>query len=126
MFQDRNKALQRLEQALLEEEEADMQPEEADYEEDEELLSEETLDELLEDVAPGKDSIPYQNYSNDYGQAYNAYNTDVTDTDLDEYCEEVLDERTTSYTGLIILACLLAIGIFGTVIYLLLRYGGVL
>ena len=113
MCKDRNQELQRLEQALLEEEEED-------------LLSEETLNELLEDVAPAKNSVPYQNYSNDYGQPYTAYNSDTTDTDLEEYSEEVLSADKPSYTGLIVLACLLAIGILGMVIYLMLRYGGIL
>ena len=38
----------------------------------------------------------YQNYSNDYGRSlrnfasgYQAYNTDDTDVDLDEYCDQV-------------------------------------
>ena len=126
MFRDRNEELQRLEQALLEEVESPVDSEEENIPEDEDLLAEETLDELLEDVAPGKDSIPYQNYSNDYGQSYTAYNSDTTDADLEEYCEEVLDEPAPSYTGLIILACLLAMGILGMVIFMLLRSGGIL
>lgn len=123
MFKDRNKELQRLEQALLEDEEEELLPAEDTAEADEDLLTEEALDELLEDVAPGKNSVPYQNFSNDYGHIYNS---DVTDTDLDEYCEEILEEPAPSYSGLVILACLLALGILGMVIYLLLRYGGIL
>lgn len=123
MFKDRNKELQRLEQALLEEEKDEISEEEEVFEEDEDLLTDETLDELLEDVAPGKNSVPYQNYSNDYGHIYNS---DVTDDDLDEYCEDVLAEPAPSYTGLVILACLLALGILGMIIFLLLRYGGIL
>ena len=123
MFKDRNKELQRLEQALLEEEKDEISEEEEVFEEDEDLLTDETLDELLEDVAPGKNSVPYQNYSNDYGHIYNS---DVTDDDLDEYCKAVLEEPAPSYTGLVILACLLALGILGMIIYLLLRYGGIL
>ena len=122
MFKDRNEALQRLEQALLEEA-TEERPEEEIPEADEDLLTEEALDELLEDVAPGKNSVPYQNFSNDYGHIYNS---DVTDEDLDEYCEAVLEEPGRSYSGLVILACLLALGILGMVIYLLLRYGGIL
>ena len=122
MFKDRNKELQRLEQALLEEETEDLPVEEPPVE-DEDLLSDEALNELLEDAAPGKDSVPYQNFSNDYG---NAYNSDVMDGDMDEYCEEILEDPAPSYTGLVILACLLALGILGMIIYLLLRYGGIL
>ena len=123
MFKDRNEELQRLEQALLEDEEEEVSLAEEPGEEDEDLLTEEALDELLEDVAPGKNSVPYQNFSNDYGHIYNS---DIADTDLDEYCEEVLEEPAPSYTGLVILACLLALGILGMVIFMLLRYGGIL
>lgn len=123
MFKDRNEELQRLEQALLEDEEEEVSLAEEAGEEDEDLLTEEALDELLEDVAPGKNSVPYQNFSNDYGHIYNS---DIADTDLDEYCEEVLEEPAPSYTGLVILACLLALGILGMVIFMLLRYGGIL
>ena len=123
MFKDRNEELQRLEQALLEDEEEEVSLAEATGEEDEDLLTEEALDELLEDVSPGKNSVPYQNFSNDYGHIYNS---DIADTDLDEYCEEVLEEPAPSYTGLVILACLLALGILGMVIFMLLRYGGIL
>ena len=123
MFKDRNKELQRLEQALLEEEKDEIPEEEEVFEEDEDLLTDEKLDELLEDVAPGKNSVPYQNYSNDYGQIYNS---DVTDTNIEEYSEEVLTESKSSYTGLLILACGLAFGILCVIIYLLIRYGGLL
>lgn len=123
MFKDRNEELQRLEQALLEDEEEEVSLAEEPGEEDEDLLTEEALDELLEDVAPGKNAVPYQNFSNDYGHIYNS---DIADTDLDEYCEEVLEEPAPSYTGLVILACLLALGILGMVIFMLLRYGGIL
>ncbi len=132
MFKDRNEELQRLEQALLEEDETMVftpveaaEPEE-DMAEEDGLLAEETLDELLDDVAPGKASVAYQNFSNDYGKAYTAYNSDVTDEDLDEYCEQVLEPPKPSYTGLVILACLLALGILGFVIFMLLRAGGFL
>ena len=122
MFKDRNQELQRLEQALLEEETEEL-PAAEELVEDEELLTDEALNELLEDVAPGKNSVPYQNFSNDYGQIYNS---DVTDEDLDEYCEEVLDESKPSYTGLIVFICVLALGILGVLIYLMARYGGLL
>ena len=122
MFKDRNKELQRLEQALLEDE-TKVIPVQEILAEDEELLTDEVLDELLDDVAPGKNSVPYQNFSNDYGHIYNS---DITDDDLDEYCEEVLEEPAPSYTGLILLACGLALGILGLIIVLLLRSGGVL
>ena len=122
MFKDRNEELQRLEQALLDDETIVIPLKEI-LAEDEDLLSDETLDALLEDIAPGKNSVPYQNYSNDYGQIYNS---DVTDTNIEEYSEEVLTESKSSYTGLLILACGLAFGILCVIIYLLIRYGGLL
>ena len=122
MFKDRNKELQRLEQALLEDE-TKVIPVAEILAEDEDLLTDEALDELLDDVAPGKNSVPYQNFSNDYGQIYN---TDITDEDLEEYCEAVLEEPAHSYTGLILLACGLAFCILCVIIFLLLRSGGIL
>lgn len=122
MFKDRNEELQRLEQALLEDE-TKVIPVKEILAEDEDLLTDETLDALLEDIAPGKNSVPYQNYSNDYGQIYNS---DVTDTNIEEYSEEILTESKSSYTGLLILACGLAFGILCVIIYLLIRYGGLL
>ena len=94
--------------------------------EDEDLLEEQMLDELLEDTAPAKGAVPYHNYSNDYGQGHTAYNTDVTDEDLDEYCQQVREAPKKDNTGLVILACLLALGVLGMVIYLMLRNGGIL
>lgn len=122
MFKDRNEELQRLEQALLEDE-TKVIPVQEILAEDEDLLSDEALNELLDDVAPGKDSVPYQNFSNDYGHIYNA---DTTDEDLDEYCEAVLEEPAPSYTGLIVLACGLALCILCLIIFLLLQSGGIL
>ena len=126
MFQDRNKELHRLEQALWEEEQNPISVAEDVLPEDEDLLAEDVLDTLLEDIAPGKESVPYQNYSNNYG---NIYNTDMTDEDPEVYSEEILEdteEKTPSYNRLIILACLLAMGILGMVIYMLLKSGGIL
>ena len=126
MFKDRNLELQRLEQALLEEEKVLLSEE--DTQEDEDLFSEQTLDTLLEDVAPGKSSVAYQNYSNEYGQAYNA---DTSDTDMDTYNDGVLeadseDPPKPRNTGVIVLVCLLTTGVLCALIYLLMRYGGFL
>lgn len=127
MFKDRSEELRRLEEALLEEEEYDVQEETAaDISGDEALLTDDILDELLEDTVPAKGAVTYQNFSNDYGNSYTAYNTDVTDGDLDEYCEQVQQAPKKDNTGLVILACLLALGILGIVIYMMLRYGGIL
>lgn len=120
MFKDRNEELRRLEEALLEEEELQLPVEETPQ--DEELLTDEILDELLEDPAPVPGNVPYQNFSNDYGQAYNA---DSVDVDLEEFSEQVRQPKK-DHSGLVILVCLLALGVLGVLIFLMLRYGGFL
>jgi hypothetical protein len=99
MFRDRQKELRRLEEALLAEEEYDIQPPEADPESDG-ILSEDILDELLEDTGPAKESVAYQNFSNAYGKVYNS---DHTDVDMEEYCEEVQRNRKSSLAWLIVI-----------------------
>lgn len=122
MFKDRNTELRRLEEALLEEEEyAQALPAEEEPE-DEDLLSDVVLDELLEDTAPTTTTVPYQNFSNDYG---NAYNADRTDVDLEDYSNQ-LQSGKKDRSGLVILACLLALGVLGMIIYLMLKQGGFL
>ena len=123
MFKDRNAELRRLEEALLEEEELAQVLPSDDTPEDEDLLADEVLDELLEDTAPMQTSVPYQNYSNDYG---NAYNADSVDVDLDDYSEQLQNTGKKDHSGLVIIACLLALGVLGVVIFLLLRQGGFL
>ena len=123
MFKDRDAQLRRLEDALLEEEElpqvlpSDQAPEDAD------LLADEVLDELLEDTAPMQSPVAYQNYSNDYG---NAYNADSVDVDLEDYCEQVRSSGKKDHSTLVIILCLLALGVLGAAIFLMLRQGGFL
>lgn len=88
MFRDKDEELQRLQDALLEEEQT-ARPEEA-------LPAEEDFDELLWDTDQGENPQVYQNYSNNYGRnlrnfasGYKAYNSDDTDVQLEEYCDEV-------------------------------------
>lgn len=121
MFKDRNAELQRLEEALLEEEDKQILPVE-ETPEDEELLSDDLLDELLEDTAPIPSTVSYQNFSNDYG---NAYNADRTDVDLEDYSDQLQSDRK-DRSGLVIVACLLALGVLGMIIYLMLKQGGIL
>ena len=90
--------------------------------EDDDLLTDEILDELLEDTAPVQDHVPYQNFSNDYGQAYNA---DRVDVDLEEFSEAVQEPKK-DHSGLVIVVCLLALGVLGMLIFLMLRQGGFL
>lgn len=132
MFKDTDKELQRLEAELLAEEEVQQPQAVPEEEPDEELLSEEELDALLADTGPAKGRVVYQNFSNGYGRelrnyasGYNAYNSDTCDEDLDSYSEEVRQEPK-KYTALVVLACLLAAGIVGILLWWLLRYGGLL
>ena len=122
MFKDRNAELQRLEEALLEEEEDTQVLPQEEMPEDEDLLSDETLDALLEDTASPQTTVPYQNFSNDYG---NAYNADRTDVDLEDYAEQLQSPRK-DRSGLVIVACLLALGVLGMIIFLMLKQGGFL
>lgn len=117
MFRDRSEELQRLEEALLEEEVLTPAEEPA---QDEDLLNEDMLDELLEDTAPAKDTVVYQNFSNDYGQT----------GPLPEY-EEDLDEEPAprqkkDQFGIVIIACLVLTGVLCAIAFLLLRQGGIL
>ena len=87
MSRDREEALQRLQQALLEEEENNAV----------QTLEDEDFPEIQPEDDPRiADAGIYQNYSNDYGKnlrnyasGYRAYNADKTDTDLDAYSEAV-------------------------------------
>lgn len=69
MFRDREKALEELEKQLLEEEDEEEEYED-EYEEEEEQIP-----------SPRK---PFD---------FDAYNTDISDTDLEEYSEEVYAPR---------------------------------
>ena len=138
MFKDRNEELQRLEQALLEDEEEEVSLAEEPGEEDESEEYDEEYDEDYEedydeedifpeydyeDTRAAQDPVAYQHYSN----GYRAYNSDDCDEDLDAFSEDVYEaEEERSNTGLVILACLLALGILGMVIFMLLCYGGIL
>ena len=139
MFKDTDEALARLEAELLREEEIEEVTEEEDY----------LYDEVLEDEPEEKPDLPpeflytdtraadgpviYQNFSNNYGKnlrnyanGYQAYNTDVSDEDLDSFSQDVLyTEPEKSNTPLILIACLLALGIVAMVfVWLFLLQGG--
>ena len=113
MLRDRDEELQRLNQDLLAQEEP----------EQEEILDEETLDELLEEDTQIEDTEAYVNYSN----GYRAYNTDKTDTDLESFSEAVrTPAKDKSLTFLSVLALALTGGIVLVLIYLLLKFRGLL
>jgi len=124
MFRDASEELARLEAELLAEE----MPEEPA---EEELLPEEEEEDILplyEDTRPAQGRVVYQNYSNHYGadlrnyaSGYRAYNSDISDEDLDSYAEEVRQGRKSgSNTGLLIATSLLTLGIVGVLLYWLL------
>lgn len=130
MFKDTDQELARLEAELLKEELAEEEYEE-EYDEvyDEEYESYEDAEEDLPpeyyytDTRSADGPAVYQNYSN----GYHVYNTDELDEDLDAFSEEVYeDEPTNSYTGLIVICCLLAVTAVAGALFLLLKYRGIL
>ncbi len=129
MFRDAKEELSRLEEELLAEE--DLHEE---VPEDGELLEEETLDALLQESTRAADgTVIYKNFSNGYGKGlrnyasgYRAYNSDRTDEDPEELSEAVLAGDSSGLRGLTVAALLLSCGIVLTVIWLLLRYWGIL
>ena len=140
MFKDTDEALARLEAELLrEEEEPEVLPEEYEEEYDDEFEDAFEEEEGLppeyayEDTRPADGPVIYQNFSNNYGKnlrnyasGYRAYNSDISDEDLDSYSEDVLQtEPEKSNTPLILIACLLSLGIVAVLlIWLFLFRGG--
>lgn len=98
MFRDKQEELARIEEALLE---------------DEELLADEAEEVFPEDVPES----PYPNY----GSRYKVYNADKSDTDLEEYSDEVYEGRS-GVSGLVITALLLSVALLGVMVWILLRY----
>lgn len=139
MFKDTDEALARLEAELLREEETEEVIEEEDYLYDE-VLEDEPEEEpdlppefLYTDTRAADGPVIYQNFSNNYGKnlrnyanGYQAYNTDVSDEDLDSFSQDILyTEPEKSNTPLILIACLLALGIVAMVfVWLFLLQGG--
>lgn len=116
MFQDKNEELRRLE-ALLAEEEAD-----------EQLLAEETQedaeDPAFSDGLPHTDEYDIDRFYMEQTHAFTAYNSDRTDTDLEEFSQDVWEGKRQSISPLVVLACVLATGVLLAVLHLILRYGG--
>ena len=109
LFKDKKEALARLDQLLQEEEDLD-------GEEAEDTDCEEDFDEEESDEEP----IIYANYSNDYGRIYNS---DVTDSDLEEFSEEVYRPKKRSDTlVLTAIALALAAAIMGVLAWWVVRY----
>ncbi len=100
MFRDREKALQVLQEQLLEEEEA-----------------------LPEDVQQ-EDDLPQEVYD-DHAANVHAYNSDTTDTDLDDYSSNVYDAPRRR-TGCALWFILLTAAVLLALSYLLAKQGGLL
>jgi hypothetical protein len=140
MFKDTDEELARLASELLKAEEEEIEEyDEEDYEEyedatyDEEEVYDEDYEEYpseeelpayaYEDTRVRQDTVVYQNYSN----GYQAYNSDDCDEDLDAFSEDVYDaEDERSNTGLIVTACVLASILAGVMLFVVLKYKGVL
>lgn len=127
MFHDAQEELKRLEAELLAEEE----PEEEMLPEEEEEDEEEAW--LYEDTRAASEPEVFQNYSNDYGKnlrnyasGYRAYNSDLTDEDLEQYSEEVYESRRPKTGCLSILICLLTVAIAAALILWLAHERGLL
>lgn len=100
MFQDKEEELKRLEEALLAEEET-------------EDVQDETM--VFQAVAEPAGVSPRK-----------VYNTDVLDTDLDEFSRRVERPRGDGLTGLVILAIFLTAGVVCAVIWWILRLRGII
>ena len=138
MFRDREEELARLEAELLAEEEPeetgtpedDTDYEEAyddgsdiaydgEYEEDYDEDYEEDYEEDPEEADP-----PYQAEYPTYDTGYHAYNTDRSDTDLEDYSEAVRTaKRSGCLTGAMIVLCLITLGVLGLLALILYSRG---
>ena len=118
MFRDKDEELKRLQEALLEEDPA-------------EQITEEEFEALLWEEDQGKKPKVYQNYSNHYGKdlrnfasGYQAYNTDVTDTDLDEYSQQVYEAAPSGAGWFAWLVAILMAAVVGVIVWLFFSMGG--
>ena len=125
MFKDTDEELSRLSSELLkEEDESEEYDEEYDEDYEEDYEEEAIFPEYdYEDTRAAQDPVAYQNYSN----GYRAYNSDDCDEDLDAFSEDVYEaEEERSNTGLVILACVLASMLALVMLFMALKYKGVL
>ena len=108
MFKDRQEELKRLEAELLQEEPLE---EQEDISEEDYRFGEETPE-------------VYRNFSNGYGKVH-AYNTDITDEDLEQFSEEVRQpKRNTDILVLCAIAMCLVAGIIGVLCWWAVRFMG--
>jgi hypothetical protein len=125
MSRDKDEALRRLQEALLEDEEADTEA----------APDEEAFPEIQpEEDTRIADAGVYQNFSNDYGKnlrnfasGYRAYNADKTDTDLDRYSETVREGKSArSFLWIPVLLLGLLAAVVLALLWKYLRLGGIL
>ena len=119
MFRDREKALQELQKQLLEDESEDLPEEEWDEEDPEKGWDEEDPEEEWDDA-----ELPQEVYD-DYARNVHVYNTDTTDTDLDEYSEEIYAEPR-KRTGCALWLALATAALLLALSYFLAKQGGLL
>lgn len=100
MFRDRDEELDRLEAALQEEDE------EEEYEDEDEEYEEEEEESTLPD--------------------FDAYNSDITDDDLEEFSEAVYEGRKKSRLGLLAFILVVLCLVLFALAWCLLKYGGYL
>ena len=100
MFRDRDEELNRLEAALQENEEEEAFSEEEEYEEDDEEVSD------LPD--------------------FKAYNSDITDEDLEEFSESVYEGSKKSHLGLLAFMLAVLSIVLLALAWCLMKYGGYL
>lgn len=98
MHEDTKQELERLERALLEEETVVI-----------------PRDDALLDACEEQESENVQ-----------IYNTDRTDTDLEEFSDAVMEGESKSLMGLVITAAVLTAAVAGVLIFWLIRYGGLI
>lgn len=109
MNKETKEALERLEAELLAEEDPS--------------ISDEALDEMLEEFLEEDDGVyadlptGYQNFAN----GYRAYNGDDADVDMDTYSDEVYEDPEVMSLGQMILPMIALIGTAGVLIFILLR-----
>ena len=126
MFKDTDEELSRLSSELLKEEDESEEEYEEEYDEgyEDSYEEEDVFPEYdYEDTRAAQDPVVYQNYSN----GYRAYNSDDCDEDLDAFSEDVYEaEEERGNTGLVILACVLASMLALVMLFMVLKYKGVL
>ena len=123
MFNDRQQELERLSEELWEETEEEYEEYDEDVEEEFDEYDDEDFDDYDED-----DAYLDEDYDDaEYPEAVNvrAYNADHTDTDLDEFSDEVYYAPKSRLTGLLIAGGILIMGVFLALVYLVLRHYGI-